>query len=234
MVILWLLCLVVVSHAAPACDTACQTAQRASLLRLYDDLGGPKWAKQQGWREQSAQYCAWQGVRCCGDTNLMAASSVACPVAGSVAGLDLPGNSLSGTWPAAALDGLKDTLVSLNLRSNQLIGPLPSSVSDLSVLYRLYIDNNKLSGPLPAELGSLSNLTQLSASGNGFSGPLPASLADLTQLQRLLLDGNQLSGGVSADVVQLPQLEVLNLQHNQLSGPLPEVSSAGAHQMCDC
>jgi hypothetical protein len=234
MVILWLLCLVVVSHAAPACDTACQSAQRASLLRLYDDLQGPKWAKQQGWREQSAQYCAWQGVRCCGDTNLMAGSSLACPVAGAVAGLELPGNGLGGPWPAAALDGLKDTLVSLNLRSNQLTGPLPSSVSDLSVLSRLYIDNNKLTGPLPAALGSMANLTQLSASGNSFSGPLPASLADLTQLQWLLLDSNQLSGGVSAGVVQLPQLEVLNLQQNQLSGPLPAVTSAGTCQRHRC
>lgn len=226
MVIVLLLCLLGVSHAASVCDSTCQAAQQASLEQLYTDLGGPQWPKQQGWT-QGASYCSWQGVRCCGSSNLMAGSSVPCPVEGAVAGLDLAGNSLSGAWPAAALSGLADSLVHLNMRSNQIAGGLPSSISDLTQLSRLYIDENRFTGPFPAALGQLSNLTEFSASSNGFSGSLPASLSNLDKLQWLLLDSNQLTGAVDADLLQLPQLEMLNLQNNQLSGALPPLSGVG-------
>lgn len=226
MVFIWLLCLVGVSHAASVCDNTCQAAQQASLEQLYSGLGGPQWLRQQGWT-QGASYCSWQGVRCCGSNNLMAGSSVPCPVEGAVAGLDLSGNNLSGAWPAAALSGLADSLVHLNMRSNQLAGDLPSSISDLTQLFRLYIGDNRFTGPLPAALGQLNNLTQFSASSNGFSGSLPASLSNLDKLQWLLLDSNRLTGAVDADLLQLPQLEVLNLQSNQLSGALPLLSSTG-------
>jgi hypothetical protein len=228
MVILWLLCLVGLSHAATVCDSTCQAAQRASLERLYDDLGGSGWSSQQGWN-QNEVYCTWQGVRCCDSSNLLPDSSIPCPVEGAVAGLDLAGNSLVGPWPAAALSGLAESLVHLNLRSNQLSGSLPSSISGLASLSRLLIDENRFTGPLPDEIGQLTNLTQFSAASNAFSGNLPAGLNNLQQLQWLLLDSNQLLGAVDAALLQLPQLEVLNLQDNQLSGALPALSGAGEH-----
>lgn len=226
MVILWLLCLVGLSHAATVCDGTCQTAQRASLEKFYDDLGGSGWSSQQGWN-QNAEFCTWQGVRCCDSSSLLPDSSIPCPVQGAVAGLDLAGNSLVGPWPAAALSGLADSLVHLNLRSNQLSGSLPSSISDLEALSRLIIDENRFAGPLPDEIGQLDNLTQFSAASNAFSGSLPAGLSSLQQLQWLLLDSNRLTGSVNADLLQLPQLEVLNLQDNQLSGALPALSGIG-------
>lgn len=223
------LCLLLglVPHAAAVCDSSCLAAQKLSLQQLYSDLNGPQWSKQQGWAQATAAYCSWDGVRCCSSDNVMQGSTLACPLEGAVAGLDLAANNLAGAWPTAALAGLAASLVHLNLRSNQLSGPLPNSIQDLTELQRLYIDNNKLSGQLPSSLGTMTNLTQLSAASNSFSGPLPASLSNLAQLQWLLLDSNKLTGGLDGTLLQLPQLQVLNLQDNQLSGPLPALTGSG-------
>lgn len=226
----WVSCLLVsgLTHAAPPCDSTCQAAQRDALEQLYSDLGGPRWAQAQGWTDPAQPHCTWAGVRCCNSsTGLLPGTSLACPVAGGVAGLDLAANNATGPWPADALRGLADSLVLLNLRSNQLTGSIPSDIGDLTSLQRLYLDNNRLSGPLPDELGSLSNLTQFSAAANRLSGPLPASLASMPALQWLLLDGNRLSGSVDPALLQLPQLEVLNLQENKLEGQLPPLPDAG-------
>lgn len=230
-ILLWLLCLVWVRHAAAVCGVSCQAAQKISLEQFYNDLDGPRWGKQQGWLQPGQPHCSWQGVRCCDSSNVLPGTSTPCPVAGGVAGLDLAGNNLTGPWPAAALSGLSDSLVQLNLRSNKLSGNLPSSISNLGALSKLNIDNNKLTGPLPASMGQLANLTQFSAAGNKLSGALPAGLSDAQQLQWLLLDSNQLTGSVDPALLQLPQLEVLNLQDNRLSGPLPDLNTPGMRKV---
>jgi len=227
MVIFWLLLLLGSSHAAAVCDSSCQASQRTSLEQLYSDLNGSQWPKQLGWMQPAQPHCSWWGVRCCNSSNVLPGSSTPCPVSGGVAVLELAGNNLTGQWPAAALDGLSDSLVHLNLRSNQLTGSLPGSISNLVSLSRLNIDNNKLSGSLPSELGQLGNLTQLSAAGNRFSGAIPAGFGGLQQLQWLLLDSNRLTGSIPAALLQLPQLEVLKLQDNQLSGSLPDLTTTG-------
>ena len=57
----------------------------------------------------------------------------------------------------------------------------------------LYLDHNDLSGPLPTELLNLSSLVVLSLGGNDLSGPIPAELANL-ELLALSLGGNDLLG----------------------------------------
>ena len=49
----------------------------------------------------------------------------------------------------------------LILNYNNLAGPLPSELQQLSALKVLYLNENQLSGPIPAELGRLRALTHL-------------------------------------------------------------------------
>jgi hypothetical protein len=49
----------------------------------------------------------------------------------------------------------------LVLFSNNLAGPLPGEIQQLSALRTLDLNGNKLTGPIPAELGQLGALTAL-------------------------------------------------------------------------
>ena len=49
----------------------------------------------------------------------------------------------------------------LDLSENQLTGPIPAALGDLTNLERLDLSDNELTGPIPAELGGLSNLEWL-------------------------------------------------------------------------
>ena len=131
-------------------------------------------------------------------------------------------NWLSGpvsTWYGVLVDGGRVTAIVLD--RNQLSGPVPLELGQLSNLIRLGLSRNQLSGPVPPELGQLSNLIRLNLSNNQLSGPVPTGLSQLSNLTDLFLYGNQLSGPVPPELGQLSNLESLWLSENQLSGPIP-------------
>ena len=109
----------------------------------------------------------------------------------------------------------------LNLSSNQLTGPIPAELGNLSSLTELSLYNNRLTGPIPAELGDLSSLTALRLFSNQLTGPIPATLGNLSSLRALWLDSNQLTGSIPATLGNLPSLTALSLASNRLTGPIP-------------
>ena len=109
----------------------------------------------------------------------------------------------------------------LVLWDNQLTGPIPAELGDLTNLRVLYLGFNELTGPIPAELGNLTNLNELYLSGNQLTGPIPAELGNLTNLSNLDLGGNQLTGPIPAWLGNLTNLVYLGLIGNELTGPIP-------------
>ena len=86
-------------------------------------------------------------------------------------------------------------VIRLELPWNNLAGPLPSDMQQLSALEQLGLRDNALTGPIPAELGQLGALTELWLDGNELSGPIPAELGQLAALQCLtLVENQQLTG----------------------------------------
>ena len=81
-------------------------------------------------------------------------------------------------------------VIEIRLSSNELSGPIPAELGNLSKLTQLFLYNNRLSGPIPAELGNLSNLTELWLSSNQLSGELPRTLTGLTSLNSLGFSDN--------------------------------------------
>ena len=138
---------------------------------------------------------------------------------GRVIGLNLTDNQLSGPIPGEL--GNLTNLETLNLARNQLSGPIPGELGNLANLETLVLDDNQLSGPIPAQLGNLANLESLALDENQLSGPIPAQLGNLANLETLVLDENQLSGPIPAELGNLANLEILRLGFNQLSGPIP-------------
>ena len=138
---------------------------------------------------------------------------------GRVERLILYSNNLTGPIPAS-LGDLTD-LTLLSLRDNNLTGPIPASLGKLTNLTRLYLYENELTGKIPTELGDLTKLTELSLRDNNLSGAIPAALGNLTNLTTLTLYANNLTESIPAALGNLTRLTVLALSRNQLSGSIP-------------
>jgi Leucine-rich repeat (LRR) protein len=122
-----------------------------------------------------------------------------------------------GEWAGVTVDA-EGRVIKLQLYSNNLAGPLPSEIQQLSALQTLGLGMNKLTGPIPAQLGQLGALTWLNLHGNQLSGPIPKELGQLGELQSLYLHMNQLTGPIPVELRQLGKLNNLYLENNQLFG----------------
>ncbi len=117
----------------------------------------------------------------------------------------------------------------LALYANQLTGPIPPELGQLSSLEWLALagssevepSGSQLTGPIPAELGNLASLTELDLGHNQLTGPIPPELGQLSSLKTLDLSENQLTGPIPAELVRLSFLTDLALGGNQLTGPIP-------------
>ena len=96
-----------------------------------------------------------------------------------------------GEWQGVTvIDG---RVTGVNLVDNQLWGPIPPELGDLSSLEELDLSLNRLTGPIPPELGNLFTLGQLNLADNWLAGPIPPEIA--------YLRGNrsrQLAGGTDS------------------------------------
>ncbi|MCB2209929.1 DUF11 domain-containing protein [bacterium] len=113
----------------------------------------------------------------------------------------------------------------LLLNDNNLIGSLPSFLSNLSLLEELNLKNNHLSGVIPGSIGSLIYLKRLILFSNQLTGPIPTGIGQLTRLVILDLGYNQLSGAIPTELANLVGVTQLYLDSNSLGGELPDQMS---------
>ena len=179
-------------------------SDRDALVALYNATDGPNWANNTNWLS-AEPIGGWHGVRTEG--------------IGTVIGLNLGGNGLSGEVPAEL--GSLSSLEELDLSGNLLSGEIPAELGNLSNLEKLDLSHNQLNGEMPAELSSLSNLRVLTLYETQLSGEIPAELGNLSNLRWLDLYGNRLSGEIPAELGNLSRLRGLELSSNQLSGEIP-------------
>ncbi|PQM38777.1 LRR receptor-like serine/threonine-protein kinase GSO2 [Prunus yedoensis var. nudiflora] len=110
---------------------------------------------------------------------------------------------------------------SLNVRWNQLEGPIPSILSTVSMLD---LSNNKFSGSasfLCASTTEERNLSYLDLSSNHVSGELPDCWIYLKQLEFLDLSNNSLSGKIPTTMGYLFSIKTLKLNNNRFVRELP-------------
>ena len=133
--------------------------------------------------------------------------------------MDLRNNELTGPIPSQL--GQLTQLRVLELEHNQLTGPIPSQLGQLLQLGELELEHNQLTGPIPSELGQLTQLRVLELFNNELTGPIPPELGQLSRLEELDLRNNELTGPIPSQLGQLTQLRVLELFNNELTGPIP-------------
>lgn len=121
--------------------------------------------------------------------------------------------TFSGTIPKIS----STTLVTLNLSSNSIIGPLPPSLGNCEVVD---LSRNLLSDSISVLTNWNSNLEILDLSSNGLTGSIP----NLTQFQRLTLlsiRNNSLEGVLPSTLGSYPKLSTVDLSSNRFDGPIP-------------
>ncbi len=112
-------------------------------------------------------------------------------------------------------------VTALSLESNELTGPIPPEIGDLSDLRHLDLHGNRLAGSIPPELGRLARLQALYLYKNSLVGGIPPALGDLSALQVLNLSNNPLRGSIPPALGNLGNLEWLRLAYDQLERSIP-------------
>ncbi|GMH25101.1 hypothetical protein Nepgr_026944 [Nepenthes gracilis] len=120
-------------------------------------------------------------------------------------------------------------LLHMDLKLNQLMGPLPSLPSTLRYLS---LSGNAMWGPLNG-LEALSDLVYLDLAKNHFGGAIPVSLLR-PSLSSLFLQRNNFTGAIPAvpprtdggPTTPYGEGSVMDLSHNSLTGELPAVLSS--------
>jgi hypothetical protein len=120
-----------------------------------------------------------------------------------------------GSWDGVSVNA-EGRVTHLHLISNNMAGPLPSEIQQLSATRCLWLNRNQLTGPIPAELGKLGALKALYLHTNQLTGSVPAELGRLPALTELVLHNNQLSGPIPLELGK--DLKQLVLYNNWLSG----------------
>ena len=111
-------------------------------------------------------------------------------------------------------------VLGLDLSSNNLSGPLPIALGDLSRLQILNFNNSQLIGAIPPSLGNLTHLTHLYLASTALSGTIPAELSHLSEL--LVLDVHlswQIHGKIPPSLSALSKLGILYTQGTQACEP---------------
>ncbi|GLT44494.1 hypothetical protein SLA2020_183860 [Shorea laevis] len=127
-------------------------------------------------------------------------------------------NNLKGPIPSTL--GLVKSLQVIRFDNNSLGGSVPLNLNNLTSLQELYLSNNNLNGPLPYLTGMI-NLNTLDLSNNRFStSVIPTWVSSLSSLTTLRMENTQLQGEVPVNLFRLPHLQTVGLKRNQLNGTL--------------
>ena len=205
-----------------------ETADRALLVTLYNETGGPQWRRKSNWLTDESLN-TWDGIATDGEgyvTEIFLprnriADSIP-PELGDLSRLEvlaLYGNNLTGRIPPEL--GKLTRVRRLSLSSNKLEGPIPPEIGGMVSVDTVYLSGNNLSGPIPAEFGALVNLEHLALFENELSGPLPAEFGKLKKLKSMWLVDNRIEGPLPPELGDMTSLEDLSLSRNRITGAIP-------------
>ena len=122
----------------------------------------------------------------------------------------------------------------LDLRDNDLRGPIPPEIGKLRALTFLELSGNDLDGSIPSEIGNLAALNWLDLGDNDLSGPIPSEIGNLARLWILNLEDNELNGSIPPEIGNLAGLAELHLASSGLGGPIPpEIGNLASLRVLD-
>jgi Leucine-rich repeat (LRR) protein len=117
------------------------------------------------------------------------------------------------TWYGVTCDK-KGNILRLDIENNNLNGPIPESIGQLTSLIDLRICNNNITGTIPDSICELTNLVYFIANDCKLEGEIPNQIGKLTQLSILRLQNQNISGIIPESITRCFELEELDLFHN--------------------
>jgi len=126
--------------------------EREALINLYESTDGDHWTNNSGWKAPPLH----------------------------TDGFAMPGTE--SIWTGITYDANNKTVISIALSNNNLVGTIPSKLTNLLNLNSLFLDRNKLIGNIPPELSDLTVIKTLHLYSNALTGNIPPTLINLTQL----------------------------------------------------
>ncbi|RIA85010.1 hypothetical protein C1645_782792 [Glomus cerebriforme] len=128
--------------------------------------------------------------------------------------LRLGTNSLTGQIPPGLTSSkFTNSLTSIDLSANWFSGNIPASLNKFVNLISLNLETNLLTGPIPAELSTL-NLNDLILENNQLSGSIPDSIGNIN-LRNLRLRNNTLTGFIPPSICQRRTYAFCTMGQNQ-------------------
>ncbi|XP_061362011.1 receptor-like protein EIX1 isoform X2 [Gastrolobium bilobum] len=114
-------------------------------------------------------------------------------------------------------------LVSLQLRENNIQGPIPDGIQNLTLVQNLDLSYNSLSSSIPDWLYGLHHLKFLNLGSNDLSGTIFDDLGNLTSLVVLDFSVNQLEGKIPSSLGSLCNLREIHFSYLKLNQQVHEI-----------
>jgi Leucine-rich repeat (LRR) protein len=200
--------------------------QQSILQSLYSSCGGEHWHTHTNWNDTTTSVCDWYGIACDETESVTSITLGSNQLTGSVPSEifllpQLQRLSFFANPVAFPFEGIENAQNLQVLILDETGLPSLAGVGNAVGLRQLNVRFNQLAGPIPAELSQLTNIQALGLSGNALTGSIPTWFSQLTLLQDLLIANNQLSGALY-DFQGLSFLQYLDLSDNHLTGTVPE------------
>ncbi|XP_004295584.1 PREDICTED: putative receptor-like protein kinase At3g47110-like [Fragaria vesca subsp. vesca] len=129
-------------------------------------------------------------------------------------------NDLQGHVPLAVFN--MSSLITLTFYRNSLNGSLPKNIyQHLPSIQQLDLAYNQIDGPIPSNIGNLTQIRMIDLGWNYLTGTIPHEIGHLPSLDRLALGINNLDGLIPSSIFNISTITLMDLHDNQLSGTLP-------------
>ena len=154
------------------------------------------------------------------ENNMDGALSAELAQLGSLRKLILNGNSIKGGIPTSF--GAMSRLQVLGLRETALGGELRDvDFSGMINLEVLDLRTNDMKGPIPGSIYTMAALTYFDLEGNALTGTLATEVGNLVNLDRFNVKGTNLDGKIPTEIGQLQAVTVFDISENEFDGPIP-------------
>ena len=203
--------------------------ERGILEKLFQVTAGNSWTHKDGWMDNSTSICNWYGVKCKPGSSVESILLGGNGLIGTIPTelYDFPNLKFLWLYSNAVDIGFEGIAQATSLTSLLIDSTKVSSLKGIGQgisLVNVDVRFNNLGGPIPAELSKLVNLESFTCSENDLTGMVP-SLDGLRKLTTLRMSNNKLTGTLPS-FAQHPSLVALDLSQNKLVGSIPSTMLA--------